>query len=99
MRTANRRPTHRSFPNRELRTPVGRFGSSEVTRAMAKDSYDKVIEDSFPASDPPASSGITGPRATKPRPASHRRDDDSRPKGTPNPQSTETAQHEKKPSR
>ena len=68
---------------------------------MAKDSYDKAIEDSFPASDPPASSGITGPRAVKPRSASHRRDDDSRPKGTPNldGQTTETAQHEKKPSR
>ena len=67
---------------------------------MAKDNYDKMIEDSFPASDPPATSGITGPTADKPRPASQR-DDDSRPKGTPNRdrQATETAQHEKKPSR
>ncbi len=61
---------------------------------MAKDNYDKTI-----ASDPPVSSGITGPEADKPRPASQR-DDDSRPKGTPNRdrQATETAKHAKKPS-
>jgi len=27
---------------------------------------DKAVEDSFPASDPPASSGITGPRIQRP---------------------------------
>ena len=59
---------------------------------MAKDNDDKVIEEPFPRQCPPASSGITGPRADKPRPASQR-DDDSRPKGTPNRdrQATETA--------
>jgi len=98
MRTGSRRPTHRSFQNRGNSEPGGPFGSSEVTGAMAKDSYDKAIEDSFPASDPPATSGITGPTADKPRPASQR-DDDSRPKGTPNRNrhTTETAQHERKP--
>ena len=71
---------------------------------MSKDKHDKTVEDSFPASDPPATSGITGPRAAKPQPAPHRRDDDSRPKGTPNHDrhATETAyqwEHEKRPSR
>jgi hypothetical protein len=40
--------------------------------------HDQAIEDSFPASDPPASSGIVGPGGT-----SHRRDSETRPKGTP----------------
>jgi hypothetical protein len=48
------------------------------------DKQDTVVEDSFPASDPPANSGITGPRAARPKPAPHKRDDDARPKGTPN---------------
>ena len=51
---------------------------------MTKDEHDRAVEDSFPASDPPANSGITGPRATQPRQAPHKRDDDTRPKGTPN---------------
>ena len=56
---------------------------------MAKrheDKHDQAVEDSFPASDPPASSGIVGPRAHPPRKprASHERGDDARPKGTPN---------------
>jgi hypothetical protein len=42
---------------------------------------DRAVEDSFPASDPPASSGIIGPRATPRR--SHQRDEDGRPKSTP----------------
>jgi len=42
---------------------------------------DQAVEDSFPASDPPANSGIVGPRATRPQPQD--RDDDTRPKGTP----------------
>ena len=45
------------------------------------DKQDTVVEDSFPASDPPANSGITGPRAARPKPAPHKRDDDARPKG------------------
>jgi len=31
-----------------------------------KDQHDKAVEDSFPASDPPASTGITGPRVSTP---------------------------------
>ena len=59
------------------------------------DKQDKVVEDSFPASDPPANSGITGPRAARPKPAPYKRDDDARPKGTPNSDrhATETAYH------
>jgi hypothetical protein len=47
--------------------------------------HDEAVEDSFPASDPPASSGIVGPRGSHVhgRPASHKRGDDARPKGTP----------------
>jgi hypothetical protein len=44
---------------------------------------DKAVEDSFPASDPPATGGIVGPRAVPPRPAPETRDDEARPKGTP----------------
>jgi hypothetical protein len=63
---------------------------------------DRTVEDSFPASDPPSNSGITGPRAVQPRPMPHKRDDDTRPKGTPNHDRhvTETAyqwEHEKRP--
>jgi hypothetical protein len=42
---------------------------------------DKALEDSFPASDPPANSGITG--AGKPDKPSHQRGMDERPTGTP----------------
>jgi hypothetical protein len=66
------------------------------------DKHDRAVEDSFPASDPPGNSGITGPRAARRRPAPHQRDDDTRPKGTPHHyrHATETAyqwEHEKKP--
>lgn len=47
--------------------------------------YDKTVADTFPASDPPANSGITGaePKPTdKPR-EPHERDDQARPTGTP----------------
>lgn len=40
---------------------------------------DRAVEDSFPASDPPANSGIVGPRLPPPR----QRDEEARPKGTP----------------
>jgi hypothetical protein len=71
---------------------------------MNQDKHDRTVEDSFPASDPPANSGVTGPRATRRRPAPHKRDDDTRPKGTPNHDrhATETAyqwEHEEKPAR
>ena len=51
-----------------------------------KGKYDKVVEDSFPASDPPASSGIVGPTGTrhpdeKGRPADT--SDDAKAKGRP----------------
>ena len=31
------------------------------------DQQDKALEDSFPASDPPANTGITGPRVSTPK--------------------------------
>jgi hypothetical protein len=64
--------------------------------AMAKPTHpehrrDKTLEDSFPASDPPANSGITG--AGTPHRASRDRSIDERPTGTPNSDrhATETA--------
>jgi hypothetical protein len=30
-----------------------------------EDSHDRAVEDSFPASDPPASSGVVGPRSPR----------------------------------
>ena len=53
--------------------------------------HDQTVEDSFPASDPPANSGITGVggpdkpsgNAAKDRPLSRQRGDDARPLGTP----------------
>jgi hypothetical protein len=69
---------------------------------MSQDKHDGAVEDSFPASDPPANSGVTGPRTTPRPPVSHERDDDARPKGTPDHDrhATETAyqwEHEEKP--
>lgn len=69
---------------------------------MNDDKHDRAVEDSFPASDPPANSGITGPRAARPRPSPHKRGDEARPKGTPthDRHATETAyqwEHEKRP--
>ena len=32
-----------------------------------RDQQDKALEDSFPASDPPANTGITGPRVSTPK--------------------------------
>ncbi|HTI78848.1 MAG TPA: hypothetical protein VL614_00205 [Acetobacteraceae bacterium] len=51
---------------------------------MSDDKRDRAVEDSFPASDPPGNSGITGPRTPPPDKAPDERDDDARPKGTPN---------------
>jgi hypothetical protein len=42
--------------------------SVEVLGGSQEDRHDEAVEESFPASDPPAASGITGPRV--PRPAS-----------------------------
>jgi hypothetical protein len=68
--------------------------------------HDQAVEDSFPASDPPATTGIVGPgtdrRERGSRQAPHERDDDARPKGTPthDRHAAETAyqwEHEKSP--
>jgi hypothetical protein len=68
---------------------------------MSERKQDKTLEDSFPASDPPARSGITG--AEGPDKPSHKRTIDERPTGTPTSDrhATETAHHwedEQKPS-
>ena len=54
--------------------------------------YDRAVEDSFPASDPPANSGIAGPRAARRRWTFHERDPDSSPKGI---ETAHQAEHEK----
>jgi hypothetical protein len=65
---------------------------------MPKDSrferaHDKTLEDSFPASDPPANSGIAG--AEPPDRPSHQRNVGEKPTGTPTSDrhATETAHH------
>jgi len=68
-----------------------------MARQKTEEKLDKTVADSFPASDPPATSGITGPRAVPPE-----RDEDSRPKGSPTDErhATETAyqrEDEKRP--
>lgn len=50
-------------------------------RATTERSHDKTLEESFPASDPPASSGITG--AEPPAKPSDKRSVDEIPTGTP----------------
>ena len=75
-----------------------------MTRKDDDAKQDRAVEDSFPASDPPATSGIVGPKGTHHghvRPAPHKRDDELRPKGTPthDRHATETAhqwEHEDK---
>ena len=49
---------------------------------MSERKEDKTLEDSFPASDPPARSGITGD--DRPEKPSDERDIEERPTGTPN---------------
>jgi len=47
---------------------------------------DETVEESFPASDPPAHTGMTGVAPTREhddRSASHKRDEEARPKGHP----------------
>jgi hypothetical protein len=70
------------------------------SKAHSERNRDKALEDSFPASDPPANSGITG--AETPDKPSHQRDLDERPTGTPTSDrhAVETArqwEHEEKP--
>jgi len=59
-----------------------------------EENYDRAVEDSFPASDPPANSAIAGPRAARParRRISHERVPDSSPKGI---ETAHQAEHEK----
>jgi hypothetical protein len=45
--------------------------------------HDRTVEESFPASDPPASTGITGPRVKDRHRSERGRGEDARPKGTP----------------
>ena len=68
---------------------------------MSDKARDKTLEDSFPASDPPANSGVTG--AERPSKPSDQRDIEEMPTGTPTSDrhATETAHHwedEHKPS-
>jgi hypothetical protein len=75
--------------------------SAMATSTHREREHDKTLKDSFPASDPPANSGITG--AEKPDTPTHERPIEERPTGTPNSDrhATETAhhrEHEKPPS-
>ncbi|HEY1935631.1 MAG TPA: hypothetical protein VGG99_26785 [Acetobacteraceae bacterium] len=56
------------------------------SESAAEQRHDAAVEGSFPASDPPANSGIVGPKRSHAQPRRgppHGRDDESRPKGTP----------------
>jgi hypothetical protein len=61
--------------------------------AQSDRAHDRTLEESFPASDPPANSGITGAEAPEGR--SQRRDTHEKPTGTPTSDrhATETAHH------
>jgi hypothetical protein len=61
-------PVH--YPHSILQSEIGgRVGvlTKEDEMDKKKDQHDKAVEDSFPASDPPAATGITGPRVNKPK--------------------------------
>ncbi len=62
-------------------------------QANSERKQDKTLEDSFPASDPPANSGVTG--AEKPDKPSGERNIEQRPTGTPTSDrhAAETAHH------
>jgi hypothetical protein len=62
-------------------------------QSRSERALDKAVEDSFPASDPPANSGVTG--AERPGKPSHERNVHERPTGTPTSDrhATETAHH------
>jgi hypothetical protein len=80
-----------------------------TTTGRTDEKHDRAVEDSFPASDPPASTGITGPRVKNPKgdkstKKPDARDGDTRPKGTPTDErhATETAyqwEHQQRPRR
>jgi hypothetical protein len=63
------------------------------TQAHRERARDKTLEESFPASDPPANSGITG--GERPDKPSHQRDHAEKPTGTPTSDrhGAETAHH------
>jgi hypothetical protein len=63
-----------------------------MTKRKDDAKVDQASKDSFPASDPPANSGITGPRIAGDK--AHK-DSEARPKGTPTDErhATETAYH------
>jgi hypothetical protein len=62
-----------------------------MTKRKDDAKVDQASKDSFPASDPPANSGITGPRIAR----TTRKGNEARPKGTPTDErhATETAYH------
>lgn len=62
--------------------------SAHRTDQQSERDLDKALEDSFPASDPPAHSGITG--AEKPDKSRKHRTDKELPTGTPNSDRYET---------
>jgi hypothetical protein len=61
--------------------------ANKKTDEAADRRLDSVVEDSFPASDPPANSGIVGPRGKSAHDVARRppqaRDDGAGPKGRP----------------
>ena len=63
------------------------MASSNESKEAADRRQEKAVEDSFPASDPPSSSGIVGPdghhKRDKARLPPDRRTEASRPKGKP----------------
>jgi hypothetical protein len=65
-----------------------------MTTRKDDEKLDKTVEDSFPASDPPASSGITGPRLPRHGEVAAP-DKEARPKGRPTDErhAAETANH------
>lgn len=64
-----------------------------MAQAHSDQDQDKALEDTFPASDPPANSGITG--AETPNKPSDQRNEDEIPTGRPTSDrhATETADH------
>jgi hypothetical protein len=71
--------------------------SANTERKRAERRRDEALEHTFPASDPPATSGITGgePPTDPPEKPSHERSIDEIPTGTPTSDrhATETAHH------
>jgi hypothetical protein len=82
-------------------TGAGGKGIAMPSRTHSERTHDKTLEDSFPASDPAANSGITG--SEQPDKSSDQRNIQQQPTGTPTSDrhAAETAHHlenERKPS-